>query len=60
MSLVKKNWNSGGVHPFIKGPSGLHMQEAYHKDSTQMKCLSPPPPPFMDVIQLLVAETNRC
>jgi hypothetical protein len=51
-------WNSGGVHPFIGALSGLKIQEAPHVNTdslpiTVFLLL------FMDVIQLLVAETNK-
>jgi hypothetical protein len=56
-SRPQYTWNSGGVHPFTEGPSGLKIQEAPHMNKG-----SPPVTVFffffMEVIQLLVAETT--
>jgi hypothetical protein len=51
-------WNSGGVHPFTWHPSRVRIQEAPHvnKDSTPITIFLLF---FMEVIQLLVAETNK-
>jgi hypothetical protein len=50
-------WNSGRVHPFIGTLSGLKIQEALHinKDSSLISLFLF----FMDIIQLLIAETNK-
>jgi hypothetical protein len=50
-------WNSGGVCPFTGDLSELRIQELPHvnKESTPITI----PLLFMEVIQLLVAETNK-
>jgi len=56
-SRPQNTWNSGGVNPFTGGPSGLS-QEVPHviKDSTPSTVFLLF---FMEVIQLLVVETNK-
>jgi hypothetical protein len=58
--LVKAQhpWNSGEDHPFIGDPSGLKTQEApyVNKNSSPTTIFHLF---FTDVIQLLVAETNK-
>jgi hypothetical protein len=51
-------WNSAGIFPFTGGPCGLKIQEApyINKDSTPITILLFF---FMEVIQLMVAETNN-
>jgi hypothetical protein len=51
-------WNSGDACPFTGGSSGLRVQETPHvnKDSTPIIVFLFF---FMEVIQLLVAETNK-
>jgi hypothetical protein len=57
-SRPQATWNSGGVHPFIGGSSGLRIWEVPHvkKDSTPITAFLIF---FMKVIQLSVADTNK-
>jgi len=57
-NTFQHTWNSGGIHPFTGCPSGLRIQEAPHvnKDSTPITAFLLF---FMEVSQLLVAETNK-
>jgi hypothetical protein len=57
-SRLQDTWNSGGVHPFTGGPSGLRIQEVPHvnKDYTPIIVFLLF---YMEVIQLLVAETSK-
>jgi hypothetical protein len=50
-------WNSGDVHPFTGGPTTLRIQDTHHvnKDSIPITVFLS----FMEVIQMLVAETNK-
>jgi hypothetical protein len=58
LSKPQHPWNSGGGHPFTAAPSRMKTQEApyVNKDSslTTIFMLF-----FMDVIQMLLAETNK-
>jgi hypothetical protein len=51
-------WSSHDVHPFTLGPSGLRIQEVprVNKDSMPITTFLLF---FMELIQLLVAETNK-
>jgi hypothetical protein len=57
-SRPQNTWNFGHVHPFTGGPSGVRIQEVPHvnNDSTPVTVFLLF---FMEMIQLLVAETDR-
>jgi hypothetical protein len=51
-------WNSGGIHPFTGGPSGMRIQDVHcvNQDSTPITVFLLF---FMKVIQLLVTDTDK-
>jgi hypothetical protein len=53
---VRGHLEFDGFHPFTGGPSGLRIQQELHVNNY---CITAFLLFFMEVIQLLVAETNK-